>query len=121
MSYSASEFSRRYTSLCESRGISPRRTLKDVFGMDGSNLQKWRNDESMPRADLILAVAEYFEVSTDQLYGRKQDAEPEKAYSLTPDEKQVIALLRQAGVHQTRVVLRLLEVVMESKDVLGDE
>ena len=119
MSYSASEFSRRFASLCESRNLSPRRTLKDVFGMDGSNLQKWRNDESMPRADLIAAVAEYFEVSTDFLYGRKAVAEPGSALDLTPDEKAVVMLLRQANEQQRRTALRVMEVLLEAKE--GDE
>lgn len=116
MSYSASEFGRYLTSLCESRGLSPRRTLKEVFGMDGSNLQKWRNDESMPRADLILAVAEYFDVSTDFLYGRKAENEPETARDLAPEEKRVIALLRQADDKQRRAALRVLEALLTTEE-----
>lgn len=115
MNYSARQFSQIYTELCEARGLSPRRTLKEVFGMDGSNLQKWRNDESTPKADLYLAVAEYFSVPVDYLYGRDLTAEAESTAALNPAEQQLIASLRRAAPERAALALRVLNVMLEEE------
>ncbi|MBQ8555579.1 MAG: helix-turn-helix transcriptional regulator [Clostridia bacterium] len=112
MNYSSSEFSKKLTSLCENRGLSPRQTLKNVFGMDGSNLQKWRSNESTPKADLYLAVAEYFGVTTDYLYGRELPASADTLAELTPEEKQLIAQLRQTDEERVKLALAVLDVLL---------
>lgn len=116
MKYSSRQFSQIYTELCESRGLSPRRTLKDVFGMDGSNLQKWRNEESTPKADLYLAVAEYFGVPTDYLFGRALPAEASSTAALTPAEKELVAALRHASPERAALALRVAAVVLEEEE-----
>lgn len=116
MKYSASRFSQIYTELCEARGLSPRRTLKEVFGMDGSNLQKWRSDESTPKADLYLAVAEYFGVPVDYLYGREL-ASVDSMTALAPAEQQLIASLRQAAPERAALAMRVLSVMLEEENV----
>lgn len=116
MKYSANKFSRLYTELCEAKGLSPRRTLKEVFGMDGSNLQKWRSEESTPKADLYLAVAEYFAVPVDYLYGRELSAEVDSATALTPAEQQVIAALRRAAPEKAALAQRVLAVILEEAE-----
>lgn len=116
MNYSAHQFSQIFIELCEARGLSPRRALKEVFGMDGSNLQKWRNDESTPKADLYLAVAEYFDVPVDYLYGRKLSAEADSMNALAPAERQMIAALRQAAPERAALAMRVLSVVLEEEE-----
>ena len=113
MNYSARQFSQIYTELCEARGLSPRRALKEIFGMDGSNLQKWRNDESTPKADLYLAVAEYFGVPADYLFGRDLTAGAESTAALAPAEQQMIAALRRAAPERRELALRVLNAVLE--------
>ena len=112
MNYSAREFSKRFSELCEAQGLSPRQALKAVFGMDGSNLQKWRSEESTPKADLYLAVAEHFDVTTDYLYGRPLPAQAEAMHDLTPEEKQLIAQLRQADGARRELAMRVLNVML---------
>lgn len=116
MDYSASEFSKRFTELCEQRGISPRQTLKTVFGMDGSNLLKWRNEESTPKADLYLAVAEYFDVPMDYLYGRPLSAAADTMQDLNPQERQLIAQLRSADAKQAALAMKVMAVMLEKEE-----
>lgn len=116
MNYSSSRFSQIYTELCEARGLSPRKTLKEVFGMDGSNLQKWRSEESTPKADLYLAVAEYFGVSADYLFGRVLPEKVDSNAALTPAEQRLIALLRKADPERTALAYRVLTVLLEEKE-----
>lgn len=112
MKYSAAIFSKVFTELCEAQGLSPRRTLKEIFGMDGSNLQKWRNEESTPKADIYLAVAEYFNVPMDYLYGRELPAQAESMSLLTPAEKMLIEKLRQTDVKQKELAIKVLAVML---------
>lgn len=112
MNYSAKEFSKRFSELCEAQGLSPRQTLKTVFGMDGSNLQKWRSEESTPKADLYLAVAEHFNVTTDYLYGRALPAQADTMCDLTPEEKRLIAQLRQADEERRELTMRVVNVML---------
>lgn len=116
MNYSASEFSKRFSELCERQGLSPRQTLKTVFGMDGSNLQKWRSGESTPRADLYLAVAEHFGVPMDYLYGRTLPAQADSLQELMPAEKQLIAWLREADADRAALAMRVLRVMLEKEE-----
>lgn len=116
MEYSASEFSKRFTELCERQGLSPRQTLKTVFGMDGSNLQKWRNDESTPKADLYLAVAEYFDVPMDYLYGRTMPAEANTLQALNPEERQLITQLRAADAKRAALAMRVMTVMLKKEE-----
>lgn len=116
MKYSAREFSRRFSELCEQRGMSPRQTLKTVFGMDGSNLQKWRSEESTPKADLYLAVAEYFDVSADYLYGRELTAQADTLYHLTPDEKKLIMQLRRVEKGRAELAYRVANVILTERE-----
>lgn len=112
MNFSAKEFCKRYSELCEAQGLSPRQTLKTVFGMDGSNLQKWRSEESTPKADLYLAVAEYFDVPTDYLFGRRLPAQVNNLHELTPEEKRLIVQLRQADETRRELAIRVLNVML---------
>ena len=57
----------RVVELCKEKGISQRKLQEDV-GMSTGALSKWKT--SMPNAQLLQKVADYFNVSTDYLTGR---------------------------------------------------
>lgn len=57
----------RIETLCKERDISIAR-LEIECGFSNSTIKKWKNT-SVPKADRIVAVAKYFEVSTDYLLG----------------------------------------------------
>jgi transcriptional regulator with XRE-family HTH domain len=43
------------------------RELSEVFGFDKAHLHKLEQGQKKPHADLLLRIAEYFEVSLDDL------------------------------------------------------
>ena len=84
--------------------------------MDESNLQKWRSGQSVPKADIVFAVAQYFNVSTDYLLGREIDAIALSAGILSKDEYDLVQGLRgttpafaQAAVAAANAVLDTLD------------
>ena len=101
-------FSDKFCEQCLLRGMTPRYTLKSVFGMDGSNLSKWRDNESSPRADIVVAAADYFGVTTDELLGRGAPT----MGSLTEEERGVVNRLRQCDPATRALALRLLDTLV---------
>ena len=85
--------------------------------MDGSNLPKWKNDESIPKADLIYAVAEYFEVSADYLLGRETPSKLSAVDNFSADEYRIIMSLRMASRSTRGIVLASMNaIIQESKE-----
>ena len=107
----SSVFSDRFCKQCILRGMPPRYTLKNVFGMDGSNLSKWRDNESTPRVDIVVAAADYFGVTTDELLGRSAPT----LGSLTEEEQGVVERLRQCDSKTRALALRLLDVLVSDQ------
>ena len=54
-----------FTSLCESKGVSPNKALTDC-GVSRTSTAKWR-DGATPRGVTLQKIADYFNVTTDYL------------------------------------------------------
>lgn len=114
MEFSASVFSLKYSGLCRKAGLSPRKALKEIFGMDGSNLQKWANNESIPKADIVFAVAEYFDVSMDFLLGRSVPTYLSAPENFRPEEIQLINSLRLTSSGTREIALAALRAILDT-------
>jgi transcriptional regulator with XRE-family HTH domain len=44
--------------------------VADALGISNKTISKWETGISIPEAEYILALADYFEVSTDEIFGR---------------------------------------------------
>lgn len=56
--------------LQKNKGLSNYRLAKDL-GVHASTIQSWRNGK-LPQTAHILKLAEYFNISTDELFGQKK-------------------------------------------------
>ncbi|NJN66180.1 MAG: helix-turn-helix transcriptional regulator [Chloroflexaceae bacterium] len=65
-------FGEKLRKLREQRGMSLRE-LSQVFGFDKAHLNKLELGKKKPHADLLLQIAEYFEVSLDDLMRDERD------------------------------------------------
>jgi transcriptional regulator with XRE-family HTH domain len=65
-------FFERLTGLCERNGESITAVIVKL-GLSRGNLSRWRNG-SNPTAGILNRLADYFEVSTDYLLGKNNDA-----------------------------------------------
>lgn len=60
-----------FYNLCLRRGISPNSVCKTI-GLSNSMATYWKNG-TMPKSDVLIQIADYFNVSTDYLLGRTDD------------------------------------------------
>lgn len=121
MPFSSNVFSVKFSGLCRKRELSPRKALKEIFGMDGSNLPKWKNGESIPKADLIYAVAEYFEVSADYLLGRETPAKLSAVDNFSSDEYQIVMSLRMASRRTRGIALASMNAIIQAAGEQGEQ
>ena len=68
----------RVRMLCENRGITIYRLEKDC-GFGNGSVMKWNN--SSPKVENVMKVADYFCVSTDYLLGREEKSVMERPTS----------------------------------------
>ena len=64
----------RYENLCSSIGKKPNPVGKEI-GVSSATITKWKNG-AVPNGEILLAVADYFNVSTDYLLDRTDDPTP---------------------------------------------
>lgn len=76
--------------LCESRGITIKE-LERSLGFSNKALYRW--DINSPSIDRVVAVADYFGISVDELIGHK----PPETSTTEQNIRTIFALLNQAG------------------------
>lgn len=77
-------FFERLESLRKALGISQKK-LENDLGLSNGSVSKWK--KSMPKAETILMLANYFHVSQDYLLTGEEKTEPEYPYYLNDDAK----------------------------------
>lgn len=63
-------FPQRLQTLREKRRLS-RRTLAELCGLSKNMISLYERGEKAPSVDALVSLADFFEVSTDYLLGRK--------------------------------------------------
>lgn len=61
--------------LCTRKGVSPSKACLDM-GLSRSLAAKWKNTGATPSSEVILKIADYFNVSADTLLGMEQKENP---------------------------------------------
>ena len=87
--------------------------MTSIFKKDKTNLVKWKKEESVPKTDIVYAMAEYFGVSTDYLLGRTEKEELIES-ALSQMEYEMIKELRAADPLTRRFALSTLKAVIET-------
>ena len=64
------EFPQRLRRLREQRGLS-RRALSELCGLQADAVRKYERQEADPRLSSLIALADYFAISLDELVGYK--------------------------------------------------
>ena len=95
-----SVFAKRLKELREEKELSMMQ-LASKLGVSDASICKWENDLTEPRANNILAVAHFFEVSTDYLLGLESELGAKKyfaphivVHNLSLDEKALLDYFR---------------------------
>lgn len=61
-----------YIQLCIEKGISPSKAAQEI-GFNKSSITNWKNNGYTPRQEILMKIAEYFNVSTDYLLGKTDE------------------------------------------------
>lgn len=62
------EFSKKVKELREKKGLTMEK-LANELGVSKSRVNMWENNGTVPRQDVLIQLAKYFEVSSDDLLG----------------------------------------------------
>ncbi|WP_338342867.1 helix-turn-helix transcriptional regulator [Fructobacillus fructosus] len=65
------QFSKRLKSLREKEGVTQRKMAKHI-GMSAGTIANLENGYSKPSFDVLIDIADYFEMSLDDLVGRER-------------------------------------------------
>ena len=58
-------------SLCEQRGVKPSRVAIEC-GFSKGSVSHWKNDGTVPQREILIKIAEYFNVTVDYLLGNEK-------------------------------------------------
>lgn len=89
-----SVFYENFVALCEDKGEAITGVVQKLGGSKG-NISNWRNG-SYPNSDLLIKIADYFEVALDYLLGRSIKSE-KKYLIFSLEEKRLVRLYRNAN------------------------
>ena len=105
-------------------------TLKDVekgTGINNGNLSRWERGEVIPSIDFCVRIADFYEITIDELLGhdflskeeRAAGASITKKVSITPIEDDILFAFREIGKKYgekgQRVALSILEGLLKIK------
>lgn len=97
------QFSLRFKQLCKDRHVTQKQALEDM-GFHRNAVQRW--SDGSPSSDAVLKIAEYFEISTDEVLGKDNKKTPTpEGERLTKDE---FFAAYAAKDEATRAAIRLL-------------
>jgi len=98
----------RIFALMKQRGITQYRLSKDI-GISESILSSWKMNTRKPSTDLLVKIAEYFNVSTDYLLGITANPETTKEKDYSKDETDLISTYRQLTPNSKQIVLTVAQ------------
>ena len=81
-----------FANLLKERGTTVYRVSK-ATGIAGSTFTDWKNGRSVPKADKMKLIADYFEVSLDSLLGSEEGKRSELAGYTTVKAKKMIPII----------------------------
>lgn len=98
------QFSLRFKQLCKERRVTQKQALADM-GFHRNAVQRW--GDCSPSTDALIKIAEYFEMSTDEVLGvdNKKTPTPEGER----DYEKVIEAIKQADESTREAILLLLK------------
>lgn len=113
----------RFESLCQSRGLRPQSDeIIEMTGVSSPSITGWKKGSS-PKADVLIRIASYFNVSVGYLLGveKENDLLQQKAMlilqesenDLSEQEKALIAIFRSTSEEGR---LRMIQAVMNIHD-----
>lgn len=108
-------FGTRVKDLREKEGLSMEQLATDL-GVTKSRVNMWENNGTIPRGDVLVQLANYFNVSTDFLLGNDDNSEISKSNSQLSSLQRNLGKLNEADLNKAEGMLKAVFM-----DIFNDE
>lgn len=108
-------FGTRVKDLREKEGLSMEQLATDL-GVTKSRVNMWENNGTIPRGDVLVQLANYFNVSTDFLLGNDDNSEISKSNSRLSSLQRNLGKLNEADLNKAEGMLKAVFM-----DIFNDE
>ncbi|MGD9155521.1 MAG: helix-turn-helix transcriptional regulator [Bacillota bacterium] len=109
------EIFKKVKELCVSKGISISELEKEV-GFSKSAIYRW--NENIPSGDKLLKVAEYFNVTTDYLLGKKPPPPEHKFSDVSLDQRTLEIMFQITRLSETNktIISELIQSMIRNQE-----
>ena len=94
--------------LRQEKGISQQQ-LADIILVSQQSVNKYENHNVEPDIEILIEIAEYFNVTLDYLVGRTDKKEERQKSDLTNDEKSLLNEYNQLNKNQKMFIFNIIE------------
>jgi len=85
------QFGEKLKKLRVSKNMT-QKDLAEIINISPQAISRWENNEVEPSLETLRRLAEFFEVSMDDLFGNEKKQEPEEPRQKIPEQKVVLAI-----------------------------
>ena len=105
-------FYNKFVQLCQRDGISPSKAAS-LIGFNRSSVSMWKAQGYTPRREILVKIANYFNVSVDYLLG-EEDKEKKTTDNdgLSEEEKALLDLFNRVPADSRKMVLEMIRVAV---------
>lgn len=86
-------FYNRFVELCQKNNLSPSKAAT-LIGFNRSSVSMWKSQGYTPRREILVKIADFFDVSIDYLVGKTEDTAED---SLSEKETEMLNFFRTAS------------------------
>ncbi len=107
-------FYNKFVQLCQRDGISPSKAAS-LIGFNRSSVSMWKAQGYTPRREILIKIANYFNVSVDYLLG-EEDKEKKTTENdgLSEAEKELLNLFNLVPEESQQMVLDMIRVAVKN-------
>jgi transcriptional regulator with XRE-family HTH domain len=85
--------------------------ISTFLGVTQGNFSKWENEGQQPSFEMLIKIAEYFGITTDELLGR----EPVSPPCLTPEQQKLLQDYGSLPLDEQKAVRMIVESMVEAR------
>ena len=86
----------KYINLCKKNRLKPQSPeMIKTTGVTSASISGWKKG-SLPKAEVLIRLADFFNVSIDYLLGQTEKEGSLKSSDLTPEELELVRIYREA-------------------------
>lgn len=107
-------FSNALRSLRTEKGLSQGQ-LSEALGVSKSRISMYEQGKREPDLEMLVSIADYFNVSTDELLGRSKDSSaiPAQATIETKELNKLIDIVKELDIENIKLLQKVAKAMMK--------